>query len=408
MRVRSCRVLVVLLTSVFCCAQDSAERKFAAPVSSVQAALKKLPGGTSGPLPILDGFVVPQSKGFGTYQRPFYQCTLRVVPAAGGSLVRVSTKITAWNNDPAHSGYVMLRSNGRIESDVLDRLQELLGSGPDAKMTTGVSPAESNNRVATNHNAAPTAEISAPTPQLPALPGTRIPIAPTGTQDAALEQEAKSLEELLRNQAHPANLVAIKQDQTPVLQEAQSDAKLLFLASAEDEFEILDQNPEWVHIRISGLSRGWIRRASTEMLDGSEPVARPVTSAVAQEVPSAQTSTASSAPFSVSGEEEGSFPGSWAALNGRRVKIISIRQATGTGRITSPQDKMRFAEALFKAESVEKSAGMVLIFDAEDGGVVAATRPVLDQWKAGTLTEEIFWRECYLDPPEILGSINSK
>ena len=42
-------------------------------------------------------------------------------------------------------------------------------------------------------------------------------------------------------------------------------AKVLFLAAAEDEFEILDSNPNWVHVRISGLSRGWIRRSSLEM-----------------------------------------------------------------------------------------------------------------------------------------------
>ena len=43
------------------------------------------------------------------------------------------------------------------------------------------------------------------------------------------------------------------------------DAQVLFLAAAEDEFEILDSNPNWVHVRISGLSRGWIRRSSVEM-----------------------------------------------------------------------------------------------------------------------------------------------
>jgi hypothetical protein len=115
----------------------------------------------------------------------------------------------------------------------------------------------------------------------------------------------------------------------------------------------------------------------------------------------------SSALFSVGGEEEGNFPGDWPALKGKSVKIISIQQASGTGRITSPQDKMRFAESLFKNETVGKSgAGLVLIFDAEDGGMVAATRAVLERWKNGSLTEQALWKECYLDPPEILGSAN--
>jgi len=33
-----------------------------------------------------------------------------------------------------------------------------------------------------------------------------------------------------------------------------------FLASMHDEFELLDLNADWVHLSISGLSRGWIWR----------------------------------------------------------------------------------------------------------------------------------------------------
>jgi len=42
----------------------------------------------------------------------------------------VSVKVTAWYDDPAkaHSGYELLRSNGRIENDILDQLAEELGA----------------------------------------------------------------------------------------------------------------------------------------------------------------------------------------------------------------------------------------------------------------------------------------
>ena len=36
------------------------------------------------------------------------------------------------------------------------------------------------------------------------------------------------------------------------------NAKAQFLASLHDEFELLDFDANWVHVRISGLSRGWI------------------------------------------------------------------------------------------------------------------------------------------------------
>jgi hypothetical protein len=43
---------------------------------------------------------------------------------------------------------------------------------------------------------------------------------------------------------------------------------------------------------------------------------------------------------------------------------------------------------------------VVLIFDSEDGGMAAATLPALQQWKAGTLSDQAFWRRCFFDPPE--------
>jgi hypothetical protein len=89
------------------------------------------------------------------------------------------------------------------------------------------------------------------------------------------------------------------------------------------------------------------------------------------------------------------------------VKIISLQQAPGSGRITSPQEKKQFAETLLKKESPSLSsdaAGLVLVFDAEDGGMVAATRATLEQWNSGAVSQAAFWKQCFLDPPEILGA----
>jgi hypothetical protein len=407
---------MILLVGGLCSAQNLTERTFSAPPAKIQAALRNLPGGTSGSLPVLDGFVIPGARGLQKYERPFYQCSVHVtLTAAGASLVRVTAKITAWNSDPAHSGYDALRSNGRIESDLLDRLQQSLAGEAGTKVESPATSAPTSNSAATPGNKRiPAPELSAPMPRFPSTsvlktsepPINKSTASTSAPRNAALEQEAEGLEDLLKNQAHPTDLVAVKQDQTPVLQNPSSDAKTLFLASAEDEFEILDMNPEWVHVRISGLSRGWLLRSGVEMLDGSQPLASAATPA------SELSSSANSAPsasklFSVTGEEEGSFPGDWAPLKGKNVKIVSIQQAPGTGVITSPQDKMRFAENLFKTETAEKSsAGLVLIFDAEDGGMVASTRAVLDLWKSGGLSEQMFWKQCYLDPPEILGNAN--
>jgi hypothetical protein len=324
----------------------------------------------------------------------------------------VTAKITAWFNSPAHSGYETLESNGRVESDLLDRLQDALAATSSTSSIHGVAVEQSRDHPPTARSPVP--EINAPVPRLPDHPGASITAGNNNNkdqinpQDRDLQLEAKNLEEILRNQSHPTNLVAVKKEGTPVFQNPAMDAKVLFLASAEDEFEVLEENPDWVHVRIAGLSRGWLRRSMVEMLSDSQPHADSEPIAAKPEKPD-QADAQSAAPFSVGSEEIGSFPGDWSPLKGKNVKIISLQQAPGTGRITSPQEKKQFAEALFKKESpslAADAAGLVLVFDAEDGGMVASTRAALQQWNSGALSEAAFWKQCFLDPPEILGGAN--
>lgn len=412
MRLSWHRTAAFLLIAVLSVAQDSAvkkpgsERTFPQSAETVQVALKKLPGGTSGRLPVLDGFVVPGTHPLSSYQRPYYQCEVRIAAAKpGGSLVQVTAKITAWLSGPDHSGYEVMVSNGRLESDLLDRLQEALESASSPKPAGKVAEAASASKSSAS-------EIDAPVPRLPDRPadspkGDQEPVNP---QNSQLQAEARNLEEILRNQSHPTNLIAVKQDGTPVLQGPATDAKVLFLASAEDEFEVLDETAGWVHVRISGLARGWLRRSTVEMLGDSPARSGDGPPLATPEKPSPGNSEHASL-FSVSSEEVGSFPGEWAPLNGKNVKIISLQQAPGTGRITSPQEKQQFAGALLKKEArglSSDAAGVVLVFDAEDGGMLAATRSALDQWNRGALSDAAFWKQCYLDPPEILGANDRK
>ena len=233
----------------------------------------------------------------------------------GGSIVRVSAKITAWYPDGAasRSGYQLLTSNGRLESDLLDQLTDLLGpgasdkpdeaSGPnfpvDSPPNSSLNSAPSSSAAKASRPAGATATdkkmasagkaepaISAPMARSPeadrvftssAAPGLsgrqlaetkNASPKPANPTEANLQAEAASLEEVLKNQAHPKNLVAIKKSGTPVVSTPSLTAKTLFLASAQDEFEMLDFNADWVHVRISGLSRGWIWRTSLEMPEG--------------------------------------------------------------------------------------------------------------------------------------------
>jgi hypothetical protein len=390
-------LVVIVLVANSCLAQNSVgsappavvKRTFSQPVSAVTKAIAKIQPTSSGELPTLAGFVTSTPQAVDEYKKPRYECTVRTSKLPSGeTLVSVSAKITAWH-DGSHAGYVVLPSNGRLESDLLDRLQAAL-----APVATTA-----------NANAAPASDISAPMPQLPKSSGLVPPAGPARVECSNVEQEAASLEDILRNQSRPTNLVAVKQDQTPVLEAPRSDAKVLFLASAEDEFEILDVNPAWVHVRISGLSRGWLRRSTIEILDSSEAVRSEAPSRT--EKPEGPAASSASAPFSISSEEIGMFPGDWGPLKGKSARIISVQQATGSGRITSPQDKLQFAASVFKKEVLSPGVeGLVLVFDAEDGGMIASTRAGLDQLHRGAISEANFWKQCFLDPPEILGLIN--
>src|SRR4029077_19215601 len=199
----------------------------------------------------------------------------------------------------------------------------------------------------------------------------------------ALQKEADSLEETFRNQAHPKNLVAVKKSGTPVVSTPSLTAKPQFLASMHDEFEMLDFNMDWVHVRVSGLSRGWIWRNSVEMPDGiSDTSAAPA------------SSLASAADlFHVIREEASTFPGDWEPLKNKNVKIISVQKIDENAKSANARQRLEYAKFLLEKSYKEIAlkpqglAGVVVIFDSADGGMIAATMPTLQQWKAGTLSD---------------------
>lgn len=419
---------IALVTSSSVAQGPPYQRTFPQSKTAVEKVLKDLQASKAGHLPVLDGFTVPGDQPLDRYQRGYFQCTVQVTATpSGGSTVQVSAKITAWYADPvaSKSGYQVLASNGRVESDLLDRLQEALAG----KVSTAEQnlPAKPAPRPA-NKTDAPVPALSAPAPgsavPVDAITSSKTPsssaspfrlpnpasddqLASVATRKAMadrrmdeLNKEAKSLEEILRTQAHPSNLAAVRKSGTPVLGSPSEGAKVLFLATAQDEFEILDTNAGWVHVRISGLSRGWIRRSSLEM---------PQASAV--ETPAANPAPAATAnPFQIESEQIASFPGTWEPLQGKTVKIISVQKTNENAPSSGSQAKRDFAKSVFVKEYKEltqvpsSAAGLVVIFDSADGGMVATTLAVLQQWKAGTLSDEAFWRRCLLDPPDAFGS----
>ena len=434
-------------------AQDNGvERAFPQSKAAVEKILKDIQPAAAGRLPVLDGFATSMpDHPLDRFQRGYYQSKFQVTASpSGGSIVRVSVQVTAWYADPlaARSGYRLLTSNGRLEADLLDQLADQLArrlpkEAPQVEATAPVTPAHKPfPSEKSGLKPAPAGEFSTPQPSAVESPSAQAAKTPDATDPtlsapvprlpengsslssslakslseeehksggleagqkklpdeypSALRSEAESLEEILKNQAHPKNLVAVKKSGTPVVATASLTAKTLFLASAHDEFEMLDFNRDWVHVRVSGLSRGWIWRNSLEM---PESVPEGDAPASAAPVPVAADI------FHVTREDTAQFPGNWPPLRGKNVKIVSVEKIN-EAKDAGPQLRLEFAKSILDkdyaelAQKPQELAGIVLIFDSIDGGMIAATGPTLQQWKSGKMSDAALWHQCFFDPPE--------
>lgn len=379
-------------------------RTYARSKEDVDSALKELQAYAGQKLPIVDGFVAMGAEPLDRYERAFYQFSIDIFPATPGScVVRVSAKITAWyaDKDPAKSGYRVLPSNGRLELDLLDRLTEKFGG-----KTAGIT--------------SPSSSLQMPRPKLDAASG--LPVNSGGRTGSSagtmvggetieemailklkreteekhaqqLNTELQNLLELERNQAHPQNLVVVKKSGTPVLARAAPGSKILFQAAADDEFEFIDADGEWIHVQISGASRGYLRRNMVEL---PELLARRLKPASAQ-------SEANEVLFRVTREEAGVFPGNWEKLKGKMVKIFTVQPAVD-GKKTEAAEKVAFAESIFErfgkdsGEAISTVDGAVIIFDSADGGIIAATQEDVKERAGGLLPREEFLKRSYTDP----------
>src|ERR1700689_4724151 len=135
-----------------------AERTFPQSKPAVEVAIRQLQASTGGHLPVLDGFAVVGDQPMDRFQRGYYQCTIQVNSTPnGGTLVRVTAKITAWYNAPvaAKAGYQVLASNGRLESDLLDRLADALAAKAPASAASNAVGAQGKNAPPSHSSSSP-------------------------------------------------------------------------------------------------------------------------------------------------------------------------------------------------------------------------------------------------------------
>ena len=408
-----CGCAVILSAIVVWAQSNSPERAFPQSKAAIEKALKAMQANMAGRLPVVEGFAKPEELPLDRYKRAYYQATAEVVPIpSGGFRVRIKAKVTAWYSDPSpsQSGYQLLASNGRLEADLLDQLAEQLAATGSEKTVTSTT-AESGSPKASKEEQLSAPDIERKFPETNGSVSSSLkewaaspPAAGKSTESSSkpdsLKAQAENLEEILKNTAHPKNLVAVKKSGTPVVSTPSMTAKPQFLASLHDEFELLDFNADWVHVRISGLSRGWIWRNSVEMPEGISDTAASSTLA----------RNAAADLFHVVREETAPFPGDWEPLRGKNVKIISVQKVDEAEKNPDSKERLEYAKFLLEKSYTEiagkksELAGVVVVFDSADGGMIGATLSVLQQWKAGTLTDSALWHKCFFDPPEVFDS----
>lgn len=389
-------VILISLAGAIAVAQTSpSEHVFQVTQAEVDKALHDLKVTSPGRLPTLDGFVAADVPMLDQYKRAYYQYKVETRPTGkDATSLRVSVKVTAWfaGGGTTPAGYRELPSNGRLEADLIERLEEALQQNQASVATLEGTDKSVRSTQPTDNSVRPTFARSLPLEP----PATRSGLSPPSAQELAqekrvqrLNEEAMNLEEVLRNQSRPSDLAAVRKTGTPVYGKADESSEALFRSDAEDEFKVLDESGDWVHVQISGISRGWIRRAALEMPGEMS----------AGSNPSPGTSKAEPR------EETSLFPGDWSPLRGRMVRITWVQ---GDAAGAAP-DRWQLARSMFRDAygrvllSATKVEGVVIVIDSADGGMIAATTSALQRWNSGSISDAAFRKECWADPPEALG-----
>jgi hypothetical protein len=380
MRARALLYVIVLLVLVAlaCTAQDapSNERSYPFPAVNVKAALEKMGAYQGARLPSLDGFIVPTRNALEHYERAYYEYKIELEPRGDDqTVVRVKAHVSAWFDDPTgvKAGYQDFESNGRLESDVLDRLAEFLAKN----RSTAGADAESLQKE----------------------------IDDVQQQRREIEGHISELEKQLKDSPKPhphaedPEFVSVSRPHASVLKAPQAGATVLMRAMAEDEFELLERRGVWLRVQLEDNRSGWLRSADARLLDSSDTGP-----------PQEKAKTSPDGGFTEVRELVSSFAGDWAPLKGKQALYIWVRPEGSVLNIQAAR-KLPFAQSVFMRrylEGVHSSgdtiSGIVVIFLDMAGGVAAATMDDIQRYANGALTSEAFSRRCSLDPPSAFTS----
>lgn len=387
-------VLVMLLCMGSALSQNASAigRSYAFSLDQVKRTLQDLGAYTVGKLPMLDGFVPADTPLLASFERPYYQFRIELTPMdAGHTKVAIEARISAWytDADATRSGYRSLASNGRLESDLLDRLQATLGGAaqaPDTSMQVSSSrdlfpkaPSSSGegNRVGD--------VADSPQRELEEIIAEKLSVDEKAN---ALKTQIRELQ-AAHSQPPAMRLASVKRPSASVRSQMNSNGPVLFRARAEDEFEVVKKAGEWVEVRLDPDSTGWIAAADLTL----------------PEPETAKSPDQSQLGFWVSREQINDFAGDWPELKGRKALFVFAQPRGSLPELANDDRKLTYVKQVFadryRTASLSKNLfdGVVVIFIGGKGGVAAATMKDIKQWVQGSLADDDFVKRCSLDPP---------
>jgi hypothetical protein len=337
-------------------------REYPVSIPAVRAALQNLGAYTGARLPNLEGFTKEQVE-VQQYQRPYYEFNIELVPVTPTrTQVQIKANVSVWYEGPdGPPGYRTLTSNGRLESDLLDRLDDYLKDKSDDPKVLSQT------------------------------------ITELQTKRTEADHQVSLLEEQLRNLKSGTNLqtgnefVSVRR-RISVKSAPTSAAKPLLQAQAEDEFPVLDHRGEWLKVGLANGESGWVTRSEV-VPDAAMPVTGP--SVAESNVPG----------FTVIREQTTDFSGDWARLRSKRALYVWAR-ADGSMLNVGTGDRLAFVEKVFnnRYREIAHGAGdpvdgVVVIFLDQRGGVAAAALDDIRAWVEGGISSSAFLKKCSLDPP---------
>src|SRR5262249_13381843 len=214
--------------------------------------------------------------------------------------------------------YQALPSNGRLEADLHDRLQQALrgtAASPIAppKNNEAAPRAPQSEQVATVANSPVETNAQA---ELDAILAERQSIR---EKTASLQTQIDQMKASGRAPANAAKLGSVKRSGVGVMSRQNFGGPVIFRAQAEDEFEIIELASGWAQVRLAPDSTGYIQADELTLPFGlrETPPSAPVEKSSAQ--PAAPQADLG---FSVSREDVTVFSGDWARLKGKKVLFV--------------------------------------------------------------------------------------